>query len=117
MKRLIILMLLVVSSTAIFAQEDGQLKHKKKHTSTAMAKYTCPMHPEVISTKPGKCPQCGTQFVVTRTGSKQVQKITYSCPMHPDVVSDTMGKCPKCNMDLTLSKKEQMKKDGMKLYS
>lgn len=22
-------------------------------------KYTCPMHPEVISKEPGKCPQCG----------------------------------------------------------
>lgn len=21
--------------------------------------YTCPMHPEVISKEPGKCPQCG----------------------------------------------------------
>jgi uncharacterized paraquat-inducible protein A len=41
----------------------------------------------------------------------------YSCPMHPGVVSDTSGKCPKCGMDLTLSKKEQMKKDVMKLYT
>ncbi len=41
----------------------------------------------------------------------------YTCPMHPHVVSDTMGKCPKCGMDLTLSKKEQMKKEVMKLYS
>jgi len=23
------------------------------------AQYTCPMHPEVISDKPGKCPKCG----------------------------------------------------------
>ncbi len=23
------------------------------------ARYTCPMHPEVISTRPGKCPKCG----------------------------------------------------------
>ena len=41
----------------------------------------------------------------------------YTCPMHPDIVSDTAGKCPKCGMDLTLSKKEQMKRDVMKLYS
>jgi hypothetical protein len=41
----------------------------------------------------------------------------YSCPMHPAVVSDKEGKCPKCGMDLTLSNKEQMKKDVMKLYS
>ncbi len=41
----------------------------------------------------------------------------YSCPMQPNVVSDTMGKCPKCNMDLTLSKKEQMKTEVTKLYT
>ena len=41
----------------------------------------------------------------------------YSCPMHPDFVSDKSGSCPKCGMDLTLSKKEQMKKEVMKLYT
>jgi Heavy metal binding domain len=27
------------------------------------ALYTCPMHPEVISDKPGKCPKCGMTLV------------------------------------------------------
>jgi membrane fusion protein, copper/silver efflux system len=25
--------------------------------------YTCPMHPEVISDKPGNCPKCGMTLV------------------------------------------------------
>ena len=25
--------------------------------------YTCPMHPDVISDKPGKCPKCGMNLV------------------------------------------------------
>lgn len=25
--------------------------------------YTCPMHPEVISDKPGKCPKCNMNLV------------------------------------------------------
>ena len=37
--------------------------------------------------------------------------------MHAEVVSDKPGKCPMCNMDLAASKKEQMKKDVMKLYA
>jgi hypothetical protein len=41
----------------------------------------------------------------------------YSCPMHPDVTSDGPGKCSKCGMDLTKSKKEQMKMEAMKMYS
>ena len=42
---------------------------------------------------------------------------TYRCPMHPEVVSNEPGKCSKCNMDLTLSKKEQIKKEVMKDYT
>ena len=41
----------------------------------------------------------------------------YHCPMHYNEVSDHPGKCAKCGMDLTLSKKEQMKRDVTKLYT
>lgn len=29
----------------------------------AAAVYTCPMHPEVTSSKPGQCPKCGMALV------------------------------------------------------
>ena len=32
---------------------------EKNRTVTSAGKYTCPMHPEVISDKPGACPICG----------------------------------------------------------
>jgi hypothetical protein len=28
--------------------------------------YTCPMHPEVLSNKPGKCPKCGDMDLVKK---------------------------------------------------
>lgn len=31
--------------------------------ATATTLYTCTMHPEVISDKPGKCPKCGMKLV------------------------------------------------------
>ncbi len=98
-------MLLVVSTTAIFAQTANQEKQKKEHKTKTT--YRCPMHPEVTSNKPGKCPKCGTQLVINRTGSKQAETVTYTCPTHPDVTSDKAGTCPKCGMALVQKKGEK----------
>ena len=41
----------------------------------------------------------------------------YTCSMHPDVKMDKAGKCPQCGMDLSLSKKEEMKRQVTKTYT
>jgi hypothetical protein len=38
-----------------------------KSTMTSTVKYTCKMHPEVISDKPGKCPKCGMDLVQVKS--------------------------------------------------
>jgi FtsP/CotA-like multicopper oxidase with cupredoxin domain len=58
--------------------------------------YACPMHPEVVSDVPGRCPKCGMKLMATTVQS-------YACPMHPEVVSDVPGRCPKCGMKLMLA--------------
>jgi FtsP/CotA-like multicopper oxidase with cupredoxin domain len=57
--------------------------------------YTCPMHPEVLSEEPGKCPQCGMKLLATATAP-----IAYACPMHPEVTSNQPDRCPECGMKL-----------------
>jgi multidrug efflux pump subunit AcrA (membrane-fusion protein) len=74
--------------------------------SGAAQEYSCPMHPEVRSNRPGKCPKCGMNLEpvagagqpTASAGSSGAQE--YSCLMHPEVRSNKPGKCPKCGMDL-----------------
>ena len=42
-----------------------------KHTNE---QYTCPMHPEVISDKPGSCPKCGMNLVPQVHNQKEMTK-------------------------------------------
>ena len=34
-----------------------------KKAATGATQYTCPMHPEVVTNAPGKCPKCGMDLV------------------------------------------------------
>ena len=38
----------------------------KKAVVAAAVVYSCPMHPEVVSDKPGKCPKCGMDLVLKK---------------------------------------------------
>lgn len=52
---------------------SDEMKSKSDSASKstpAAAVYTCPMHPEVQSDKPGKCPKCGMTLVKKESSAK-----------------------------------------------
>jgi len=90
------------------------------HAAEAAAvKYTCPMHPQIISDTPGKCPICGMDLVpvaglehtheVSMPGKVETQavqdqsgrKVLYWYdPMKPEQHFDKPGKSPFMDMEL-----------------
>ena len=82
--------------------------------------YSCTMHAEVQSSKPGKCPKCGMKLVAQKPsasgeqkgaanqapspGSRTLEAVKqleeYTCSMHPDIRTNAPGTCPKCAMTL-----------------
>lgn len=99
---LAVIMVVALIAGALSAQTVKKAKAKVNPAaeSTIAAVYSCPMHPEVIADKPGKCPKCGMFLEKKDVPVKAAASACYSCPMHPEVTSDKPGKCPKCGMNL-----------------
>jgi hypothetical protein len=85
-KTMILSAVLLFGFSAAFAQAKPSVHDSTKQSATV---YTCTMHPEVISNKPGKCPKCGMDLVVKKTSSKS---------------DPAMHKKPMGKMDTTKSK-------------
>jgi hypothetical protein len=62
-------------------EHDYEQEHQKKQ------KYTCPMHPEVITDHPGNCPKCGMTLV-----SKEEKK--HSTPINREQAHDAQRSTP-----------------------
>jgi CopA family copper-resistance protein len=74
MKKITIIIILIAFSSFAFAQDMKGMDMGKKETKKQKqnVSYTCPMHPEIHSPKPGNCPKCGMKLV--KEQSKQVPK-------------------------------------------
>ncbi|ASU32680.1 heavy metal-binding domain-containing protein [Mucilaginibacter xinganensis] len=62
------------SAASVFAaplNRTGSDTTKTKKVKPAKVQYTCTMHPEVLSDKPGKCPKCGMTLVKKEVAKKK----------------------------------------------
>lgn len=92
-------------------------KEEKTGMPAGEKMYVCPMHPEVSSPEPGKCPVCKMDLIEKKVPQEKTDEhdahkghdresmapqgeTLYVCPMHPEVSSSQPGKCSICGMDL-----------------
>ncbi len=59
MKYLLLILFFITPGISAFAHQD----HLQQNGGGTRTIYTCPMHPEVQSNVPGKCPKCGMALV------------------------------------------------------
>lgn len=108
MKNLIILLVVLLSLNTV---ANAQMSTKTSKEVTRKTTYTCSMHPEVVSSKKGKCPKCRMKLIEKSVVKKDVSskenkaKVSkaklYACPMHPESKGKLNDKCSKCGMNLT----------------
>lgn len=95
----------VSAAASLISLDNGSpacSEQEQQGGAAVKAVYTCPMHPEIVQDKAGKCPKCGMNLTV-----KEAKKVAYTCPMHTEIVQDKAGKCPKCGMNLVLNDPEK----------
>jgi len=122
--KMLMMAALTILSFAVFAQDTTTKKMNAPKDKMEKMKYSCPMHADVVSDKPGKCSKCGMDLTKSQKEKMKMKVMkTYTCPMHPDVTSDKPGKCSKCGMDLKAKEIKEtvfacpMKCEGDKTYA
>lgn len=69
--------ILLLAATVFAAHSNTAVSDttKTKKVKPVKVQYTCTMHPEVLSGKPGKCPKCGMDLVKKEPAKKKAEKM------------------------------------------
>ena len=113
MKAFIFVFVALCATITTYSQKAKNQSAIKDSVTIAQVAYTCPMHPEVVSTIAGKCPKCDRDLQLSNKEhlKMEVMKL-YACSMHPEEQSKNSGTCPKCHMALTEVKPKAKSKKG-----
>lgn len=71
---------ILFSAASVFAahsttvvSDTTKTKKVKPVVKPEKVQYTCGMHPDVLSDKPGKCPKCGMELVKKEPAKKKAE--------------------------------------------
>jgi hypothetical protein len=91
-------LLLVLLAGATAAQQRGTASAQPPGAAAVQSlpalSMTCPMHPDIVESRPGSCPLCRMVLVPVRLSS------AWMCPLHSAVMRDETGSCPLCRRQL-----------------
>ena len=102
---------LVVTSGQFLLDAEAQLQealgklvqgsHSGPDPETA---FSCPMHPEVVQSEPGRCPECGMDLEPIHAHPEASEETEapagpWSCPDHPTIAAEEPGPCIICGRD------------------
>src|SRR5665647_2598691 len=93
--KILLMAVLTILSVSVFAQAPTKNQAKVSNQKSEKAKFTCPMHPDMVMDKLGMCPKSGTTLNLS--------------------LNDKMVCCFGCISTLNLSTKEKMKMEVMKI--
>ncbi len=90
--------------------------------------YTCPMHPQYISDRPGDCPSCGMRLVPVNASDDNGKKLTgdgssvmptgtiYVSPEKLQAIGVRVGRAERINVEQTLRVLGQVAVDETRIY-
>jgi FtsP/CotA-like multicopper oxidase with cupredoxin domain len=113
MKQLVLLGWMIVTQSIAFAQHEGHNTPAKQQPPKTEI-YTCPMHPEVQSDKPGKCPKCGMNLEKKKVKTPVAKPAPQKKPAAPVKKEATPATHDHNMMDMNKGDEKDEKKTDMK---
>ena len=112
-----------VSAAGYFAVTHGYGKTSAENSSAQTVRYHCPMHPTVVSDKPGDCPICGMKLVPMDTEKHESSTSAVpglaAVPLTPDArqrMGLTLGTVEKRRMTRNIRTSARIVADETRLF-
>src|SRR5437762_7471538 len=105
---------LTATITAL-AQHSGRAHdHEQKQEHEKKQKYTCLMHPEIITDQPGNCPKCGMKLVPLEEKKLQKSNVQRSTSNHQSHMSHESHETHGMQMEMhsSIDLAEPMSREG-----